>query len=80
MVEGVIVALWDSITMLADHRLGLSCYASLDALGPCVPEFRVLSSPAVSEPRTPTSTAIKFAGFLDGATGEAYGIDGRRLG
>ena len=63
-----------------NRRLGLSCFASLDALVPCVPKCCVASSPAVSEPRTPTSTAIKFAGFLDGATCEAYGIDGRRLG
>ena len=68
----------DIVPLLADRRLGLSYFASLDALGPCVPNFCVLSSPAVSEPRTPTSTATKFAGFRDGATCEAHGTDGRR--
>ena len=67
-----------SISLLAHHCLGLSCFASLDALVPRVLKFCVASSPAVAEPRTPTSAATEFARFLDGAACETHGTDGRR--
>ena len=79
-VSVVFAILMHSILQFANHHLGLSCFASLDALVPRVLECCVASCPAVSEPRTSTSAATEFAGFRDGATCEAYGADGRRRG
>ncbi len=54
------------------------CFASLDALVPCVIKFCVTSTFAVSEPRTAATATTTSAGFLDGAAVVAYGTDGRR--
>ena len=76
----LLAVLVSTISLLAHHHVGLSCFASLDALVPRVLECCVASCPAVSEPRTSTSAATEFAGFRDGATCEAYGADRRRRG
>ena len=78
IVRRDIAVLLDNISLLAHLcHLGLLCFASLDTLVPRVLKVCVDSSPAVSEPRTATCTTTEFAGFLDGATCEAQGTDGR---
>ena len=66
--------------MSTHHHFGLSYFAGLNALVPRVLTIYVASCPTFSKPRTSTSAATEFAGFRDGATGEAYGADGRRRG
>ena len=73
-----IAVFFGSISLLDNHHLGLSCFASLNALVPRVLKCCVASCPTVSKPRTATSAATEFAGFRDGTTREAYGTDGRR--
>ena len=71
--------LWSKVQLVNHHCLGLSpCFAALNALVPRVLKLCVVSSSAVSEPRTASTATTGFSGFRDGAALETYGADGRR--
>ena len=56
--------------------LGLStCFASPNALVPCVLHFFVSSNSTDSEPRAAAATATLFAGFSHGAASVAKGTE-----
>ena len=54
------------------------CFAGLDALVPRVTKFRVISTSAVSEPRTTVTATTALPRFLDGTAFEAHGPDDYR--
>ena len=62
--------------MSAPSSLGLR-FAYVDALVPRVAELGVISTSAVSEPRTTATTTTVFSRFLDSAAFGTYGTDGR---
>ena len=49
----------------------------MDALVPRVMKLDVVSTPAVSEPRTAATATTRFPRFLDGTAFKAFGPDGR---
>ena len=59
---------------------GLTFFAGLDALSPCVVKLRVTVITAVLEPIAAGGTATKFTGFLVGSTFGANGTDWLRHG
>ena len=80
IINKIIAILLDNTVLLGHHGLGLSCFASLDALVPRVLKFCVVSRPAFSKPRTANCAATEFAEILDGTTCEAKGTGDRCCG
>ena len=68
-----------SVRLLATGSLGLCpCFADPDALVPRVIELGVVSTSAVSEPRTTATATTPFARFLDGTAFGTHRADGGR--
>ena len=67
------------VRLSADGCLGLRpCCAGPDALVPRVIKLSIVSTSAVSEPRTAASTTTTFPRFRDGTAVAAYGPGARR--
>ena len=58
----------------------IPCFAGLDAIVPCVAKLAFTNTPALSKPRTTSTTTTSFSRFRDRDTFAAYGTDGRSHG